>query len=69
MSMEVTCAFVAAMFITKSESSYWSSYTMMARVFANFGPNSQVYCPYGPRFPLDVVRMASSTSRFAATIA
>jgi len=30
---------------------------------------SRLYCPYGPRFPLDAVRMASSTSRFAATIA
>jgi len=27
------------------------------------------YYPYGPRFPLDVVQMASSTSLFAAAIA
>ena len=27
------------------------------------------YCPYGPRFPLDAVRMASSVSQFAAAIA
>jgi len=42
--MEETGAFVAAMFITKSGSSYWSSYTMMASVLANFGPNSRLYC-------------------------
>ena len=42
-SMEETGAFVAATFITKSGSSYWSSYTMMAGVLANFGPNSQDY--------------------------
>ena len=30
---------------------------------------SRLYCPYGQRFPLDAVRMASSTSRFAAAIA
>ena len=69
----MTGAFVAATFITKSGSSYWSSYTMMAGIglLANFGPNSQdySYCPYGPRFPLDAIRMASSTSRFAAAIA
>jgi len=41
--MEETGAFVAAMFITKSGSSYWSSYTMMAGVLANFGLNSQDY--------------------------
>ena len=28
-----------------------------------------LYCPYDPRFPLDAVQMASSTSRFAAAIA
>ena len=28
-----------------------------------------LYFPYGARFPLDAVRMASSTSRFAAAIA
>ena len=38
--MEETGAFVAA---TKSGSSYWRSYTMMAGVLANFGPNSQDY--------------------------
>jgi len=63
--MEETDAFVAATFITKSASDYWSSYTMMAGVLANFGPNST----YGPGFPLDAVRTASSTSRFAAAIA
>jgi len=42
-SMEETGAFVAATFITKSGSSYWSSYTTMAGVLANFGPNSQDY--------------------------
>jgi len=41
--MEETGTFVAATFITKSGSSYWSSYTMMAGVLANFGPNSQDY--------------------------
>jgi len=41
--MEETGAFVAAPFITKSGSSYWSSYTMMAGVLANFGPNSEDY--------------------------
>jgi len=30
---------------------------------------SRLYCPYGPGFPLDAVRTASSTSRFAAAIA
>ena len=37
--MEETGAFVAVTFITKSG----SSYTMMAGVLANFGPNSQDY--------------------------
>jgi len=41
--MEETGAFMAATFITKYGSSYWSSYTMMARVLANFGPNNQDY--------------------------
>ena len=41
--MEETGAFVAATFITKSGSSYWSNYTMMAGVLANFGLNSQDY--------------------------
>jgi len=29
----------------------------------------RLYCPYGPGFPLDAVRTASSTSGFAAAIA
>ena len=29
---------------------------------------ARLYCPYGPRFPLDAVQMAS-TSRFAVAIA
>ena len=29
----------------------------------------RLYCLYGPRFPLDAIQMASSTSRFAASIA
>jgi len=43
--MEETGALMAATFITKSGSSYWSSYTtgMMAGVLANFGPNSHDY--------------------------
>ena len=41
--MEKIGAFVAATFITKSGSSYWSSYTTMAGILANFGPNSQNY--------------------------
>ena len=40
---KVFSVFVAATFITKSGSSYWSSYTTMAGVLANFGPNSQDY--------------------------
>jgi len=28
-----------------------------------------LYCLYGPRFPSDVVRVASSTTQFAAAIA
>jgi len=41
--MEKTGAFMAVTFITKSGSSYWSSYTTMAGILANFGPNSQDY--------------------------
>ena len=43
--MEEASAFVAATFMTKSGSSYWSNYTiiMMAGVPANFGPNGQDY--------------------------
>ena len=41
--MEETGAFVAATFIAKSGSSYWSSYTMMAGELANFSPNTQDY--------------------------
>ena len=55
--------------ITKSGSSYWSSYTMMAGVLANFSPNSQTILPVWPMLPTDALRMASSTSRFAAAIA
>jgi len=40
------------------------------RLTCQFRPEqSRLYCPYGPRFPLDAVRMASSTSRLAAAIA
>jgi len=64
--MEETGAFMAAIYIMKPGSSYWRCCTMMAVVLANFGPNGQTIPPYGP---LDAVRMASSTSRFAAAIA
>ena len=48
--MEETGAFVAATFITNLGAA--SSYTMMAGVLANFGPNSQDYIlPVWPTFP------------------
>jgi len=50
-SMEGTGKFVAATFIMKSGSSYWSSYTTMAGVLANFGPNSQTILPVWHTFP------------------
>ena len=50
-SMEETGAFVAATFIMKSGSSYWSSYTMMAGILANFGLNSQTILPVWPTCP------------------
>jgi len=64
--MEETGAFMAVTFIMKPGSSYWRCYTVMAVVLANSGLNGQTIPPYGP---LDAVRMASSTSRFAAAIA
>jgi len=40
------------------------------RLTCQFRPEqSRLYCLYDPHFPLDAVRMASSTSQFAAAIA
>jgi len=67
--MEETGTFVAATFITKSGSSYWSSYTMMAAYLPISARTVKTILPYGPGFPLDAVRTASSTPQFAAAIA
>ena len=39
------------------------------RTYQFWPEQSRLHCPNGPRFPLNAVRMASSTSRFATAIA
>ena len=39
------------------------------RTYQFWPEQSRLYCLNGPRFPLNAVRMASSTSQFAAAIA
>jgi len=63
--MEETGAFVATTFIMKSGRQLLVMYLLVSAQTVG------LYCPYGPRFPLDTVWiwMASSTSRFVAAIA
>ena len=65
--MEETGAFMVATFVMKSVR------PLLEQLHHDGLPISvqtvRLYCPCGPCFPLDAVRMASSTSRFAAAIA
>ena len=69
--MEETGVLVATMFIMKSGRQLSAQLHHDGRHTCQFQPKQliRLYCPYGPRFPLAAVRMASSTSRFAAVIA
>jgi len=68
--MEETGAFVAATFYHEIWEQLLEQLHYDGRCTCQFQPKqSRQYCPYGPRFPLEAVRMASSTSRFAAAIA
>jgi len=68
--MEETGVFVAATFIRNLGAATGAVTLYDGMRTCQFWPKqSRLYCPNGPRFPLDAARMVSFTSRFAAAIA